>query len=366
MKPGLIERFKRRIRGFGWCEYDPAALRCGYFYFRQVYDPAAIVKKLNLPGHEYGQAVREEIYDHDEYRFTEYVLKIPEPVVVEPLHGMIVASGNRLARSLLAVHCDVYVPPPHQLQYVLSLRNSSRIQEAISLRHHYGEENYGHFYSDVLSKLLVLKQCPELEHLPLLVSRRQFEKEYFQGAMARAGLRDRRWIIQDGASVRIERLWCAKGLSYTREWLEGIWNMLQVPSPDLNSSRRVFLTRFGNPRRPLQNQNEIRDLMARMGFEVMDPGKIPFNEQIALFSGIRYLVAEHGSACANVLFRRDGPLSFIELFPPEYISTAFFMISHLQGQNYELFRGEAEAGREEAYHIDPVKLEKRIKEMLRG
>ncbi len=40
-------------------------------------------------------------------------------------------------------------------------------------------------------------------------------------------------------------------------------------------------------------------------------------------------------------------------------------MSYLQGQNYELFLGTV-AGREDAYHIDPIKLEERIKEMLRG
>ena len=206
MNKNRVVLIKRWLRGLGWKNPALQDLNVCCRYFKKIHDPKTQIQESNLPDHEFGRRVRDEILYYEDYRTTEYIFEFEEAVTVEPMHGMIVARSNQLLCSLLAVHRSVYVPPPHFFQYHSSRRRLHRVPGALLLRHHYGEANYFHFYADVLSMFGVVKKFPEYEEIPFLVSRRQFEASYFQGFIKRAGLSEREWIVQDGEAIEVQRL----------------------------------------------------------------------------------------------------------------------------------------------------------------
>ena len=295
--------------------------------------------RSNLPDHEFGKAVREEILYYEDYRNKEYVLEFEEPVVVEPLHGMIVARGNGLVRSLMAVHRSVYVPPPHFLRYCAYLKKKQSVPAAVLLRHHYGEENYFHFYADVLSVFKVLKKFPEYKNVPFLVSRRQFETPYFRGFVERARLSGHPWIVQDGQAVKVERLIVARGTPLTELWLQTLWDLLCVPEAKAGPGRKIYVMRDSGRRRRLVNRAEVEALCREMGFETVDTGSMSLDQQIELFRDCSSVVAEQGAGSSNVLFRRGRKLTLLELVSTEPEATCFFLICRLMGHEYQWVRG---------------------------
>ena len=75
---------------------------------------------------------------------------------------------------------------------------------------------------------------------------------------------------------------------------------------------KLFVRRDHAGGRKLRNQDEItRDLRER-GFVSMDPGKLEFREQVALFANAGLVVGVHGAALTNLLFAPRG-IPFIEL-----------------------------------------------------
>jgi capsular polysaccharide biosynthesis protein len=281
---------------------------------------------------------------------TEYLLRCEEPVVVEPSHGMVIMRGNRIARYLMAIHEDVRVEPMYIPRYLASIRAAPEVEEAILLRHHYGEDNYGHFFLDIVPKLLLAERFPALENLPFIISRALAEKSYFQNLLRCSSLAKRRWIVQDGSAIRVKKLYCLKGIALTRDWIQGIGRLFGLTPPPRGGGRRVFLKR-AVARRRLVNQSEVENYLSDHGFETVDAAALSHPEQIALFHSVRYLVGEHGSGVMNILFRQGAPLSVLELFPPTYLSPVNFACCELLGAAYARVRGLSQAGPSESYRI---------------
>lgn len=86
----------------------------------------------------------------------------------------------------------------------------------------------------------------------------------------------------------------------------GIWKAAKQPG------RRLYVTRANAAARPLANEAELVDLVVTHGFEVVDPGKLPFAEQIALFASASIVMGPHGAGLTNAAFC-DGDATLIEL-----------------------------------------------------
>jgi len=359
----MFRNLKNVLRRLGWREYPARELARFLLYCSARHDPAELLARLNLPEGEQADTVRQEVLDPDPYRFTEYVIRLTEPVSVEPIHGMVVASGHRLISGLFDVHRTVAVPPPSLFGHCLSARRPIEVEEAILLRHHYGEDNYFHFYSDVLSKFAMFPRHPEMDRLPLIVSRRQFDMPFFQAMIRRARLEDRTWIVQDGQCVRVQRLWCIKSRNLTRAWIEHLWEFLRIPEPVALPARRIYLRRGTAVRRPMQNQTEVEALLRSADFETVDTALMSLDQQIELFATARYVVAEHGAGCVNIIHRRGAPLALLELFPPRHVSTAFFLISHILGYEYRCLRGSLPGDGSDGFRMDLSQVESATKAM---
>ena len=349
--PPMLETLKTRLRAAGWKDFDSEKLRPYFRFYRQIYEPEKQWEALQLPADEFSAAVRAEIFDKEEYRTTEYALELGEPVVVEPLRGMLVARGNQIIKSLLAIHRGVSIPPPYRWQYRKALQKKRRIDRAVLLRHPYIEGNYFHFFNDWIALFLLLKQFPEYADWPLLVSRSLFETAYFQGLRKRAGWQETPWLVQaKDEAIEVERLIVLKGLGLTPEWIRQIWELFRVPEADPAKNRRIFLTRAPGLRRGLSNREEVTKVCVDRGFEPVDAARLTLDEQIQLFSEARFVVAEHGAGSTNVLFRRGQPCTLLELFPPNHVSTCYYLICHHMGHANRWLRGVA-TGEGDTYSI---------------
>ena len=66
-------------------------------------------------------------------------------------------------------------------------------------------------------------------------------------------------------------------------------------------------------RRRLLNEEELTGRLGDLGFVCVDPGELPFDEQVLLFSNARLVVGVHGAGCANLLFAPSDGV-FVELY----------------------------------------------------
>lgn len=86
----------------------------------------------------------------------------------------------------------------------------------------------------------------------------------------------------------------------------GIWKLTEP------RRRRLYITRVDAAARPLVNETEVINLVAAHGFEVVDPGRLSFADQIALFASASVVIGPHGAGLTNAGFC-DSNSTLIEL-----------------------------------------------------
>lgn len=71
--------------------------------------------------------------------------------------------------------------------------------------------------------------------------------------------------------------------------------------PTQNFPKKIYLRRNSGVRRVV-NAGEIERILAGRGYAIVEPEKLTFSQQVALFSNAEIIVAATGAACANLVF----------------------------------------------------------------
>ena len=309
-------------------------------------------------------------FEQDNRNWTqdEYLLLYEKPCIIEPHYGWALSPENKLIYPSLGFSRVPYLPKPDSR--VKDLRDAplEEYPELVSLRDT-GEENYYHFYNDVLAKLFFLEEKLGLSpNVPLLVNKRLYDRPYFQYFLAHPYLRDRQWVVQDEQYIRSHRTYFCKPLTHTPQYYRRILEMVR-PEDRVGTGprdRRLFITRSPERLRFIENNAEIANICLKMGFEVLDFDELTLSEQIQAVGQARYVVGIHGAGLANVLFRGGHPLGLLEIYPPAtYFPFHYIMLANQFGYQYDGLIGlpgsQPFSG---GFRVDPAELRQRLAGLL--
>ena len=267
----------------------------------------------------------------------EYLLIYEQPCIIEPRYGWALSPENKLIYPSLGFSRAPYLPKP--ADRVRGLRDAplEEYPELVSLRDT-GEENYYHFYNDVLAKLFFLEEKLSLSSaVPLLISKRLYDRPYFQYFLTHPYLRDRQWVVQDEQYIRSHRTYFCKPLTHTPQYYRRILEMVQLEDQVGTDprDRRLFITRSPKRLRFIENNIEIAEICQELGFEVLDFDELTLSEQIQAMGQARYVVGIHGAGLANILFRGGRPLGLLEIYPPAtYFPFHYILMANQLGYQY--------------------------------
>lgn len=330
-------------------------------YWRKVYHAPGLERVHHRTARPFQQMVlealpplvREAFHAGGRIEQEEYIHRFRGPVRIDPATGFAVLSGRRLLGPSL--------PYDYQAGSPQLLRTSTaiRLDRAISLRDVH-EGNYFHFYNDVLAKLPLLRDHGLL-NAPLIVgdmlARQPFFRELLP-ALRQKGLD----IIEQGerAVIAQELIYC-KAMPLDRGSLQGVLALLDAPTPPEGVGRKVFLTRTHGlkGRRSLANGGQVEPVLRANGFEVIEAGDLSVRDQMNLLSGTRQLVALHGAALTNMLFRQNAPLDVLEIFPEGHIPPHYGWMATVFGHRYSAMTGSS-PGPDGAFTVDPRTLEQAL------
>lgn len=108
------------------------------------------------------------------------------------------------------------------------------------------------------------------------------------------------------------------------------------PRPDRDRApRRLYVTRGSRPhtRRYVQEAALVEMLRPR-GFEVVDPGRLPLQDQIDTFAAAEVVVGPHGTNLTNLVFSPPD-VKVLELFAPHYLNPCTWaIVANLPGSVY--------------------------------
>ncbi len=230
--------------------------------------------------------------------------------------------------------------------------------------------NYFHFFSDVLSKIILVREH-NVGHIPLLISKVLYEKHYFQYFLHSTNLFEGLdWVIIENEYIISKKTYVIKSMPYEKKYFASIRNSIHFERYKLQSNQRLFLTRSIESGRTIRNWKEIVTILENYNFQIVDSGKLYFDDQIILFSGVKYLVAIHGAGNVNITFSNTS-LRFLEICPENRICSHYYWLANtLEIDYYDMILGGELSGLgnypEGDFYLNPEKFKISIEKLLKN
>jgi hypothetical protein len=206
-----------------------------------------------------------------------------------------------------------------------------------------GDSNYYHFVVDVLPRLRVLEQCPEIAPPDLWYAPKAtaFQRELFE--MMGVDL-DRVLDSNEHRHVVAETLVVPSPPAMTiitPPWATEFLRRKLLPTKiGRIEGRAVYVTRGGamNNRR-VDNEAELMDYLAGRGFDMVNPGELSVLEQIETFAQASMIVGAHSAGLVNLTFASPGA-AVVELFPAGGVNSCYWKLAEsVPGLEYRYVLG---------------------------
>lgn len=186
-------------------------------------------------------------------------------------------------------------------------------------------ENYYHWLTDGLTRLLVRDSLPEDTKILIPAHPSKFVRETIE----LLGLSDRA-VEMETACLQPERYYFCSPMAMTgvRNPLGFAWLRKAFSScyGNRNSGSPIFLSRRSGARVP-GNLAELENHIQSIGFEIIDCGEIKVAEQISKVSSAPAVIGLHGAAMTNILWARPGT-PVLEIFEPGYLNGCYEQIAY--------------------------------------
>ena len=386
LRAGLNSLIPREVRQYRWGDKDPLRRRAWGLFASGRGNGSRVLYESRSRYFEDVYSMHEDpevagafaaMVPHDKH---EGAWVLDRPALIEPDSGWVIADTARLVENCLIDAWARLRPPVRSyLKARLFPREVIRVPAVIHLRDT-GEANYYHVMNDLVGgRLRLAEECGVGKDVPLLVGRDLQRQPFFQDLLRLSELGRRELIVQDGQFVRSEKTFFFQTQLLNRKNSDYLLRLLGVPDADPKADRRVFLTRGKREGRGLVNAAEVEDVCRRYGFEAVDTAGMRLEEQVSLFSSTRFLIGIHGAGLFNIIYRKNAPLSLLELQPPlsygvpdprapKVPYAQFFWWTHELGFGYDLLLGSEVPGLEptpyQPFSVDAAAVEAKIRRML--
>jgi capsular polysaccharide biosynthesis protein len=272
----------------------------------------------------------------------------PKISILEYHDATVLAGTDFVLKGRACIHADLFDPArdypmaehfgelrifPRRRQLVHSrLDPPVQMKEAISLLGQCAG-SYAHFMTEVLPKLMIVDKQPEYDGFPILLDA-WINPSFFKIIERFNFTRRKIFLVAMRQPVRAERLITVSPTAYTPPELRDI--MAGLPKPRLPPNTHQFSTHaislvraaaykvsaqpatwIGEKvylRRPIGAMNmrgivndaNIEALALRSGFDLVDPGTLSIQEQIATFRKAKVVISPIGGSLVNLMFAEPG------------------------------------------------------------
>jgi capsular polysaccharide biosynthesis protein len=283
---------------------------------------------------------------------AEVVYTVAAPVGIEPRFGYLVRGRSAIIEdALMGSQCVRINRARYAFSSVPTLRQLATAERRgvvlpgpiISLRHVFGS-NYYHAVVDCIGALALVDERADLADMPIVIGD-DLRATTVMRAVVDAGLVDpARLIVQHDtwigsevsiSFVRHEPL-SEHSLRRTNAFLLRAAPMLRGPAPDSHLYVRRGTQGAG---RQLRNEPELVAELERRHYVTVDPGELAWEQQYRQFRAATHVVAVHGAALTNILFRDPERLSVLELTPPDHDADVFRTMAHELAYRFQRLEG---------------------------
>jgi hypothetical protein len=303
--------------------------------------------------------------DNKKWTHKEFVIHLSIPTIIEPDYSCAIVRFNKIFQpSVFSTSLKPSFP-----RYILSFFKKKRRYEKAIIFDGYAGANYFHFFSDVFHKTWMFEEIIGYEKIPIIISEKIYHKKYFQYILKNTELSKLDWVIQKtGEYISVKETWFLKPMPYKYEYFKKTKQLL-IGKPETNDDqRKLFLNRSNETGRYINNFDEIRPILKKYNFEIIDSNDESMEWQISTFQSAKYLISIHGAGQTNIIFS-DEQLRFLEINPENRISCQYYWLSKILNiEYYDVILGGklpfTNQYPEKGFYLDPFKFEKAIELLL--
>jgi hypothetical protein len=206
-----------------------------------------------------------------------------------------------------------------------------------------GDSNYYHFMIDVLPRLALFEQCPEIAAPDLWYA--PAGEDFQRDLLGLLGIGPDQ--IVDSSRVRHVHAECLVVPSppamtvINPPWAVDFLRRRLLSTPiDRIEGRAIYVNRGGGPNnRQVTNEGELIEYLGARGFQVIVPEKMTAVEKIRAFAEASVIVGAHSAGLVNLAFASPGA-AVVELFPAGGINSCYWKLaSGVPGLEYRYVCG---------------------------
>lgn len=270
----------------------------------------------------------------------EYILNFTGGCVIEPNGGWAVSKRNRLIYYSLGLAREPFVRKPDMFRLFFN-RNVVEIADPVISLRDTGEENFFHFFNDVITKVCLLRSHGvDVNRMPLVISSKLMSKAYavyhFKHNPVLQGMK---LLVQDSQYLKCENVFFCKAMTHRPDFYRLVFSQFRIPS---TMELRTYVKRNKSRGRYISNEKEVETILIEYNFKIVDCDSLSVGEQIALFSNSKYIVAIHGAGLTNLAFRMNRGY-VLEIFPypsTQYLPFHYIMLAQMFDLQYDSILGE--------------------------
>jgi hypothetical protein len=209
-----------------------------------------------------------------------------------------------------------------------------------------GDSNYYHFMMDVITRLGVFEQCPEIAPPDLwyVPTQQNFQQELLE----LLGIDLDQCV--DSTQIRHVHAECLVVPTppamtvINPPWAVSFLRKRLLPTPiDRIEGRAIYVNRGGGVNnRQVTNESELITYLSARGFQVIVPEKMTVVDKVAAFAQASVIVGAHSAGLVHLAFASPGA-AVVELFPAGGISTCYWKLaSAVSGVEYRYVCGKGD------------------------
>lgn len=229
-----------------------------------------------------------------------------------------------------------------------------KIEGTVAFLSTLGGDTYYHWWVDILPRLELLRRSGiDLDKIDKFVinnAQHQFQKDL----LPTLNIPPEKLITSlDYPHIQATQLLVPSVTSSTEKWfgpfIEGppkwVCEFLRerftslADSPGSETFEKIYISRRNAKVRRFINEYEIRTFVEALGFKTIILEALSIQEQIALMTRAKTIVAPHGAGLTNTLFCQPGT-QLIEIFSPRYVPDCYWIISNHVKLDYYYLIGE--------------------------
>lgn len=274
--------------------------------------------RLILDGDDESNQRLEHITEVPDYRSADCVFYDVGSAFVDATTGLaLTRRGRPIAESLAVAKHFLKGGVPPEPRAVTHAPAQEVKEPVVHLLH--SSVVYGHFVLDMLVAALLLRDRFHAGEMKLLMP--AYVAGWARDILAAVGIGPEYYVYADGL-VRAEHLISTNLLTTVntfRPSREALKVLRGLAPASVGKRRKLYLYRPpGGSDRRIVNEADVQAHLAARGFEIIDPTKLSFHQQMQAAADAAVVVSAHGSGLANLCFARPGTL-LVDLMPDKWV-----------------------------------------------